>query len=283
MEISKLVEESELEAVCIYVQWVVNTIGKIPAGEQFISNTIYEIFNVSIYLFLPINLLLWTIFVIQILNVRQEKTIVEKIEILLIPSLLVIGTSEVCIRFVLSGSLESIKLDLDYKGWILIFICWIYLVIILETSKLILQDTSIVIPTINKSELNVILALVLSIIWIGIRIVFGINQSLLFLEFVNIISLLLIIFITLTKEMTPKILFHWLFIISVLFIVLIVYPGIMVDPPKMETQTYIYLRNQFIGMGVMGIIWTLLLSLLERNEYSSNPSQTKVGHVLQYD
>jgi len=270
MEVNKLVEESELEAIWIYFRLVVDTIGRLPAGEQFINNTIYEIFNVSIYLFLPINLLLWTGFAIQILNVRQEKTVAEKIEILLIPSLIVIGTLEIIIRFVLSGSLGSIKSYLDYKGWVLIFICWIFLVIVLVTSKLILQDAAIVIPTINKSQLNMVLAIVLSIIWIIVRVLFGVNQSLLFLESINIISLLLIIFVTLPKEMTQKILFRWLFIVSVLFIILIVYPGIIVDPPKMETQTYIYLRNQFISMGVMGIIWTLLFSVLEQYEDSNN-------------
>jgi hypothetical protein len=270
MEINKLIEESELAAVWIYLQWIVDTIGRLPVGEQFISDIIYEIFNVSIYLFLPINLLLWTGLVIQILNIKQEKTVVDKIEILLLPSLLVIGTLEIITRFVLSGSLESIKSYLDYKGWILIFICWIFLVINLETSKLILEDAAIINPTINKSKLNLTLAIVLSTIWISVRIVFGVNQSLLFLELITIISLLLIIIVTLPKEMTPRILFRWLFIINIFFIILIVYPGIMVDPPKIETQTYIYLRNQFISMGVMGIIWTLLFSVLERNEFSNN-------------
>jgi hypothetical protein len=269
MEVNKLIEDSRMEAVRIYVGWIVNTIGRQPAGEQFISNTIYEIFNVSIYLILPISLLLWTGLTIQILNFRKEKTVAEKIEILLVPSLIVIGTLEVIIRFVLSGSLRSIKSYFDYKGWALIFICWIFLVIILETSKLTLQEATIVIPTINKSQLKMVLAIVLSIIWISIRVVFGVNQSLLFLELITIISLVLIIFLTLPKEMTPRILFRWLFIVSVLFIILIVYPGIMVDPPKMETQTYIYLRNQFISMGVMGIVWTLLFSVLEQNEYSN--------------
>ncbi len=60
MEINKLMEESVLEAVWIYVGRIVDTIGRLSVGEQFISNTIYEIFNISIYLFLPINLLLWT-------------------------------------------------------------------------------------------------------------------------------------------------------------------------------------------------------------------------------
>lgn len=265
-----MMEESELEAIWIYVGRVVDTIGRLSVGEQFISNTIYEIFNISIYLFLPINLLLWTGLAIQILNVKQEKTVIEKIGIVIVPSLIVIGTSEVIIRFILSGSLESVKLYLDYKGWAFIFICWIFLAIILETSKLILQDAAIIIPTINKSQLNVALAIILSIIWISIRLVFGVNQSLLFLELINIISLLLIIVITLPKEMTPRILIRWIFIVNVLLIILIVYPGIMVDPPKIETQTYIYLRNQFITIGVMGIIWTLLFSVLELYEYSNN-------------
>ncbi len=267
---NNLMEGSELGIVWIYVEQTVDAILKQPTVEQFIINTIYEIFNVLIYLFLPINLLLWTGFTIQVLKVKQKQTATEKIEVLLIPTLIIVGTLEVIIRFVVSGSLESIKSYLDYEAWALIFIGWMFLAIIHETFQQIIQDVSIGIPSINKSLLNVASVIVLTIIWISIRVVLGVNQSLLFLVLINILSLLLIVSTTLPKEMTPRILVRWLFIINILFLILVVYPGIMVDPPKIETQSYIYLRNQITILGVVGIIWLLLFNVLERNEHHSN-------------
>ncbi|MFX0090999.1 MAG: hypothetical protein ACFFBD_04485 [Candidatus Hodarchaeota archaeon] len=238
--------------------------------DPFIENAIYESFDVLIFAFVPIALILWLYCLLQIFRYSSEKPREEKISQLVIPILFTLGVGEATIRFIISGSVQEIQADLDYVGWALMIIGWLYLIITLEAFEEVFRKVKI--KSINPSFLYLGFTTFLCIFWIICQIFFDVANCLVILSFFYLISLGLMVLLVLPAEFSPTNLLRWLLILIMLLSFLIVYPGLLVDPPIIETQVYAALRNQIIILGIEGISLYFLVnhpSLAQANQISS--------------